>query len=123
MYQVVLKEVNGRYYYYQYFQEEGLKGTAECEELPPYQDIKKARCCYLEDGEWVFDEEKYEFLSEEQKEAFNNDEIVDGLLDLADTVDNLITSVNTIAENIDVIAVLEQLTNKISQIKGGTENG
>lgn len=118
MYQVILRQDNGREYYHNYFKEDGMLGTIECNELPPFQDIVKARSCYYDDGEWIFDDNKYSELSLAQIGTPDNAELSEGLIDLAITVDELITSVAALADNIDIVALLEQLTNKISKIKG-----
>lgn len=118
MYQVILRHDKGREYYHDYFINDEMIGTIQCDELPPYQDIIKARSCYYDDGKWVFDDEKYEELSYAQIGTPDNTELSEGLMDLAMVVDELITSVTTIADNIDIVTVLEQLVNKVAKIKG-----
>lgn len=70
MYQViiVLDEFNSKNYYYSYV---AADGNIECEELPPYQDIDKARACWwdADNSAWVYDEEKYqEIISKKYQE-------------------------------------------------------
>lgn len=54
---LILDEKRAKNYYYSY-SEEGT-GNLKCSELPPYQDINKARSCYWDGSAWVYDEEKY----------------------------------------------------------------
>lgn len=91
---IVLDETRSKSYYYSYTAEDG---NVQCEELPPYQDIDKARACYLNDGAWVFDADKYaeivaaaeaERATEEQvrreaEAAPTNAELAAGLMELA----------------------------------------
>lgn len=63
-YQVIifLDETRNRSYYRSYLESEDTTlGNIECSDLPPYQDINKARACYwdADNATWVFDEEKY----------------------------------------------------------------
>lgn len=64
MYQViiVLDEVRNRNYYDGYvISDDSTLGNIQCTDLPPYQDINKAKSCYWSDEAlWIFDEEKYE---------------------------------------------------------------
>ena len=57
MYQVIVTSINGKKYYYSYVESDG---NMECDDLPPYQDINKARACYWNGSSWKFDEAKYE---------------------------------------------------------------
>lgn len=75
-YQVIifLDENRNRSYYHSYIESEDTTlGNIECSDLPPYQDINKARACYwdADNAVWVFDEEKYsELLADiEEEEA------------------------------------------------------
>ena len=93
---IVLDKIRGKSYYHSYIENDG---NIECEELPPYQDIQKARACYwdMKSQKWVYDEEKYTELvdihkaakaAEEQakKEAeaiASNKELTDAVLELA----------------------------------------
>ena len=82
-YQVLLflDETRNKSYYHSYFESEDTKlGNMECTDLPPYQDINKARACYWdsENSEWVFDEEKYAEIIEEieaEREAREKEEL------------------------------------------------
>lgn len=55
---IVLDETRNKSYYYSYVVK---SGNIECEELPPYQDVIKARSCYwdAQSAAWVYDAEKY----------------------------------------------------------------
>lgn len=77
MYQVIiiLDESREKSYYHSYVEsEDKTLGNISCNELPPFQDINKAHACYWdsENGQWVFDDEKYaEIIAEitAEKEA------------------------------------------------------
>ena len=79
-YQVLLflDETRNKSYYHSYFESEDTKlGNMECTDLPPYQDIIKARACYWdsEKSEWVFDAEKYdEILEDAQRDKAEQEE-------------------------------------------------
>ncbi len=64
----IVNSLNGKRYYYSYG---SANGNIECDDLPPFQDINKARACWWNDEEWVFDEGRYaEILAEiEQAKA------------------------------------------------------
>ena len=68
MYQVIVTSIDGKRYYYAYVE---TNGNIECADLPPYQDINKARSCWWDDEKWNFDESRYaEILAEiEQAKA------------------------------------------------------
>lgn len=74
MYRVTLflDETRNKNYYYSYEESDDTTiGNITCEELPPFQDINKARSCYWDSGSvtWVFDEDKYNEILEEQTAA------------------------------------------------------
>ena len=74
MYRVTLfRDVTRNKDYYDSYQEsdDTTIGNITCEELPPFQDINKAKACYWDPDslEWVFDEEKYNEILEEQTAA------------------------------------------------------
>lgn len=74
MYQVILlnNPAGERNYYYSYqISKDATKGNITVNELPPYQDINKARACYWnsETDSWVFDEEKYQEILEAEAQA------------------------------------------------------
>ena len=59
---IVLDDTRNKSYFYSYVQSgDSTLGNIECTDLPPYQDINKARSCYWDSEAlvWVFDEEKY----------------------------------------------------------------
>ena len=99
MYQVILLNDGEKNYYYSYIESvDTALGNVSLDTLPPYQDILKARSCYLDGNEWVFDEDKYNELleikrqEEEEREseeakleaALSNEEIAEALMELAD---------------------------------------
>ena len=104
-YQVIvfMDENRNKSYYHSYIESEDTTlGNIECSDLPPYQDINKARACYLDvdNATWVFDEEKYaeilaaieeERVAREQAEleasvVMSNAELTQALLELAEIV-------------------------------------
>ena len=104
MYQViiVLDEFNSKNYYYSYV---AADGNIECEELPPYQDIDKARACWwdADNAAWVYDNEKYNKIVEtkqrQRKEATEAaaktaaqptiSEMSDAVLELAESISDI----------------------------------
>lgn len=96
---IVLDPSKNRSYYHSYVTQ---NGNIECEELPPYQDITKARSCYwdAQNAAWVYDAEKYaEFVADrEASEAAaererleaeavpSNAELAAALMELAENV-------------------------------------
>lgn len=101
MYHVIitLDESRNRSYYYSYV---ASNGNIECDELPPYADVNKARACYwdADASAWVYDPEKYaEIVAEQEalkeaeeqakKEAAavpSNEELAEAVMDLANAV-------------------------------------
>lgn len=81
MYQViiVLDEIRNRNYYDGYvISDDSTLGNIQCTDLPPYQDINKAKACYWSDETWLFDSEKYEEILAEiqaKKEAAEEEAI------------------------------------------------
>lgn len=67
---IVLDEAKGKSYYHSYVVSENTTlGNITCTELPPYADVNKAQSCYWDTKAkaWVYDEEKYTELVEEQE--------------------------------------------------------
>lgn len=106
---IVFDETRSKSYYHSYVTE---NGNVECEELPPYQDINKARSCYWNEEKWIFDADKYteiRTVQEAEKEAAeqaalearavpSNTELADAVMELADNVSILMDAVSEIAE-------------------------
>lgn len=68
MYQViiVINEDKNKNYYYSYTEsEDPTLGNISVEDLPPYQDINKARACYWENSQWVYDPDEYDYIVEQ----------------------------------------------------------
>lgn len=84
MYQVIIlkDEKNNKNYYQSYVESDDTTlGNITVDDLPPYADLKKARSCFYKEGEWIFDNEKYE----EIKKEIENEEI-ENLVNPADSV-------------------------------------
>ena len=106
---IVLDETRNKSYYYSYVNKDG---NIECEELPPYQDILKAKACYWDGENWVYDAEKYVEIVAEQEalkaaaeqerleaEAVpSNAELADAMMEIADNVSILMDAVAGLAE-------------------------
>lgn len=105
MYQVIiiLDEKRGKSYYQSYVESDNVNlGNITCSELPPYQDIHKARSCYWDSARWVYDEEKYAEIiaaietEKAEKEAadkisiiMTNEELTESLMELAGMIGKL----------------------------------
>lgn len=76
MYQVILTydEEKQRSYYYSYYESADIVlGNISVATLPPYQDLKMARSCYLGDDNesWIYDASKYEEIKIAEEEEAN----------------------------------------------------
>lgn len=114
---IVLDESRERSYYHSYNE---VSGNIQCEDLPPYADVLKARACYREDDKWIFDEEKYQELVEEHdahiaeaKQAAmeasavpSNTELAIGLMEVCENLDALFEAVS-------------ELGLKVAELEGG----
>ena len=108
---VVLDEKRNKSYYYSYADK---NGNIECEELPPYQDILKARSCYWDGGKWSYDADKYAEIIAEQaaeraaadqakKEAEavpTNEELAEAMMELAHNVGLIMAAKPELSEEI-----------------------
>lgn len=117
MYQVIVTSIDGKRYYYAYVE---TNGNIECIDLPPYQDINKARACWWDDEKWNFDESRYaEIIAEieAKKEAAqeeadriasipNNEQLNEMVLCLMDAVNELALFDVTVVEPLTDLAVL-----------------
>lgn len=89
MYQVIIvnNEIKGKNYYYSYTESEDTAlGNISVEDLPPYQDINKARACYWTDGIWVYDPEEYEDILDKNTLALKPGLIVKSKTDLQEYI-------------------------------------
>lgn len=117
MYQVIVNSINGKRYYYSYV---NTNGNITCDDLPPYQDINKARSCWWDDEKWNFDESRYaEILAEiEQAKADaeaeadriasipNNEELNEMLLTLMDATSEIAMYMDSVVEPLTEMAAL-----------------
>lgn len=107
---IFLDEARNRSYYHSYVESEDTTlGNIECSDLPPYQDINKARACYWnsEIESWVFDEEKYQEIlvaeaqvkaEQEEAEAIaastpSNMELMEAIMEIAQNQSDLAEAV------------------------------
>lgn len=91
MYQVIIvrNENKEKNYYYSYTESEDTTlGNISVEDLPPYQDINKARACYWSDGIWVYDPEEYEDILEQNTLALKPGLIAKSKTDLQEYIAN-----------------------------------
>ena len=100
---IVLDQSKNKRYYHSYV---SGNGNVECEELPPYQDINKARACYWDGEKWIYDADKYveivtaqaaekaaaEQVKKEAEAVPTNEELAIAIMELADNVNILINA-------------------------------
>ncbi len=111
---IVLDEKRNKSYYYSYVDKDG---NIECEELPPYQDILKAKSCYWDGKKWVYDPDKYAELvaeSEAEKEAAEkaaaeaaavptNEELAMAVMDIGDNLSDVMDAVAELGKTVAVL--------------------
>lgn len=86
---LVLNETKSRKYYYSYTESsDAAMGNVTTDDLPPYQDINKARACYWDDGEWIYDIEEYERIINENAFMIKNTLIQQSKTDLQEYITN-----------------------------------
>lgn len=125
MYKVIVTLINGKRYYHSYNES---NGNIECADLPPYQDINKARACWWDDEKWNFDESRYaEILAEieAKKEAEQAEkDRLSSIPSNEELNEMLLTSMVAIAEITSFIdTTVEPLTDLAVLLKGGNDNG
>lgn len=106
---IVLDEKRKKSYYSHYVK---ANGNIECSELPPYQDIDKARACYwnTKTSEWVFDEEKYEEILDKKAQAEAESAAREAEAAATPTIAELLYAIMELAESIsDIEAALVEL--------------
>ncbi len=90
-YQVILvfNVIKERRYYYSYAESsDATLGNVSVEDLPPYQDINKARACYWEDNRWIYDPEEYDHIIEQSTLALKPGLIAKSKADLQEYITN-----------------------------------
>lgn len=103
---IMLDEKRNKRYYYSYVDK---GGNIKCADLPPYQDINKARSCYwdAENTTWVYDADKYaeivaeqeaqrsvaEKMQREEEATPTNEELASAMMEIADNVNTLMDAV------------------------------
>ncbi|MDE7204053.1 MAG: hypothetical protein K2O91_19675 [Lachnospiraceae bacterium] len=117
---VVLDEKRNKSYYYSYVDKDG---NIECEELPPYQDINKARACYWDGKKWNYDADKHEEIVAVQEaekaaaeQAAQEAEAVPTLREIGIALMEIAENVNT---NMGAITELAAIVSKMISEKGG----
>lgn len=118
---IVLDDARNQNYYHSYVESnDATLGNIECTELPPYQDIHKARSCYWDGKKWVFDEGKYneiianieaekEAAEEETKriaEIPSNEELKEMFLCNTVAINEIMTYIEEIVEPLKDMAAL-----------------
>lgn len=93
MYQVTIlfdPERNEGYYENYIESTDNTLGNITVEDLPPYQDINKAQSCYydIENGIWIFDNEKYEEIINQNARSLKEQLIKQSKLDLQEYLNN-----------------------------------
>lgn len=116
---IVLDETRNKSYYYSYVIE---NGNVECEELPPYQDITKARSCYwdAESTTWIYDAEKYaelEAVRIAEKEAAEKKAAEDNA---TPSNADLALALMEVAENVSILVdAITEIAGEVAMLKGG----
>lgn len=84
---LVLNATKNRRYYYSYAESaDVVMGNITTDDLPPYQDINKARACYWEDGQWIYDPEEYDHILEQNTLALKPGLIAKSKTDLQEYI-------------------------------------
>lgn len=116
---VVLDEKRNKSYYYSYIDK---RGNIECDELPSYQDIIKARSCYwdAQNTVWVYDAEKYVELVAEQESQRAAAEQAQREAEATPTNEELTIAMMEIADNLStVMESIAELGEKVAKVNGG----
>lgn len=116
---IVLDSTKDKSYYYSYVEH---NGNIECEELPPYQDINKARSCYWDaDAEkWVYDSDKYAEITANQKAEKEAAEQAALESEATPTNAELSMAVMELADNVSVLMdAVTELAGDIAMMRGG----
>ena len=123
MYEVIVTSANGKRYYYDYV---GKDGNIKCSDLPPFQDKNKARACYWNDEEWIFDEVRYaEILAEieaKKKAAQAEADRIAAIPNNEELNEMLLTTMLAVAEITNVMeTAVEPLASLAGLLKAGDE--
>lgn len=114
---IVLDESRDKSYYYSYVVQ---NGNIECEDLPPYQDINKARSCYWDGNAWIYDGDKYAELVAAQAEAAEAAEQERQEAEAVPTNAELAAAVMELADNENLIMdAITEIACKVAALKGG----
>lgn len=121
MYQVIITddETRERSYFYSYGE---IAGNIETEELPPYQDINKARACYWDskNSAWVYDPDKYAEICLDQQKQKEESEKAQALAEAIPTNEELCAALLELAANqSDLMKAVQELANQIVAMEGG----
>lgn len=114
---IVLDESRNRSYYYSYVAE---NGNIECEDLPPYADVNKARSCYWDGKKWVYDADRYAEIVAVQTAEKENAEKEAAEAESVPTNADLMMAVMELADNISTIMdALLEIAGAVAALKGG----
>lgn len=114
---IVLDESRNRSYYYSYVTE---NGNIECTELPPFADPYKARSCYWDGENWIYDADKYAEIMTIQAAEKEAAEAEAAEAEATPTNAELTLAVMELADNDNLIMeALTELAGKVAELKGG----
>lgn len=114
---IVLDESRDRSYYYSYVDE---NGNIECSELPPYQDINKARSCYWDGKKWVFDADKHAEIETNQAAEREAERQAELEASATPTNPELALAVMELADDLSMLMdAVTELAGEVAELKGG----
>ena len=114
---IVLDEKRNKSYYDSYVDKDG---NIECEELPPYQDILKAKSCYWDGKKWVYDQDKHTELVTEADAEKAAAERAEAETAAVPTNEELAVAVMDIGDNLStVMDAIAELGEKVATMNGG----
>lgn len=114
---IVLDQSRNRSYYYSYTDK---NGNIECEELPPYADLNKARSCYWDGRKWIFDADKHTEIVAAQEAEKAAAEQARKAAETIPTNEELAAATMEIADNVSIIMdAVSELAEKVALMKGG----
>lgn len=117
---IILDENRGRSYYHSYTEDGDESGNIRCAELPPYQDINKARSCWWNEGKWSFDRQKHAEIVAEQAAEKDAEEQARREAEAAPDSNDLMLGLMELADNLSaVMDAVSELASEVAAMKGG----